>query len=70
MVQFPILLLIINLSTSQAIIGYDCGSSLSNVSTIALTEVKECSQTEEEVKISDVFIELLQANKYNKVPIT
>ncbi|CAG5084881.1 Protein of unknown function [Cotesia congregata] len=49
---------------SEAIIGYDCGSKILNMTTISLVDIDECDIEENRVETSLPEIALLQLNEY------
>ncbi|XP_074114124.1 uncharacterized protein LOC141537176 [Cotesia typhae] len=49
---------------SEAIIGYDCGSKILNMTTISLVDIDECDIEEDRVETSLPDIALLQLNEY------
>lgn len=62
-------LLFAQLDSTKAIVGYDCGSKGSNVTTISLLHVDDCVRPQSTAKIEHKKIQLLQLNDYNDVPI-
>lgn len=53
----------------SAIIGYDCGSKILNMTTISLLDIDECDVDENRVDVSLVDVFLLQMNEYEHVNI-
>lgn len=56
-------------SFSLAIIGYDCGTSNLNITTVSLLEVGECDIPPREIKEEVVEIQLLQTIEYHETPV-
>lgn len=54
---------------SHAIIGYDCGTSNLNITTVSLLEVGECDIPIRDIKEEIVEIQLLQAVEYQETPV-
>lgn len=67
--MLTIALLLWAITGTMAIIGYDCGSSNLNVTTLSLIDVGDCDIKKPEVEASPVYIQLLQLNEFieNKV---
>ncbi|CAD6223579.1 GSCOCG00013004001-RA-CDS, partial [Cotesia congregata] len=54
----------------NAIIGYDCGSKILNMTTISLVDIDECDIGEEHIETTIPDIALLQLNEYEHTPVT
>ena len=48
------------ITTVYAIIGFDCGSNQSNITTLSLLEVGECDLPRPQVHVERTYIQLLQ----------
>lgn len=64
-----ILILIFWTQESYGIIGYDCGSPSTNLTTLSLINVEECDVPLQTVNSSQVFIQLLQLNDFKAVKV-
>lgn len=53
----------------SAIIGYDCGTSSLNITTVSLLDIDDCEVEDEEVMTASTNIFLLQTNKYNHATV-
>lgn len=49
---------------SEEIIGYDCGSASTNITTLSLLNIDECDIPEQDVHLEKKFIQLLQINEF------
>lgn len=54
---------------SFAMMGYDCGSSASNLTTLSLLDVEECDIPIPELEMSKQYIQLLQLNEYSETQV-
>lgn len=66
---FVPLFLIYLFHPSQALIGYDCGSSHLNITTVSLLEIGECDIPVRDIKEETIEIQLLQAVEYQETPV-
>ena len=66
-----VMLLTLLLSTSvvHTIVGYDCGSNRSNITTISLLEVGDCESAQPEVQTTDTYIQLIQFSGTTRIKI-
>ena len=62
-----LVILCFRLRNSEFLIGFDCGSATSNVTTISLTSVPNCNVDKPKVETTDQFIALLQLQEYEKL---
>lgn len=62
-------LLTILLHPASALLGYDCGGSSLNVTTISLLDVGECQPTEEKPNVTTTHIQLLQKTEYTAIQV-
>lgn len=53
------------ISSVNAIIGYDCGGHLMNITTISLLGVDDCDLNVKVANSTDVYVQLLQLSNYN-----
>lgn len=58
--QFPV---------SKGLIGYDCVGSTANLTTVSLLEVGECNIPQQEVNVTQPYIQLVQVNQYFSIHI-
>ena len=56
-------------STVHAIVGYDCGSSQLNITTISLLQVGDCNLPESKVKSVESYIQLIQFSNIATTPV-
>ncbi|KAL7299236.1 hypothetical protein TKK_0007830 [Trichogramma kaykai] len=49
----------------NCIFGYDCGTKLTNLTTVSLIDIGECEPKKEETKSINIEAQLLQINDYN-----
>ncbi|CAB0040206.1 unnamed protein product, partial [Trichogramma brassicae] len=62
----PILLgIVILIRGGNCIFGYDCGTKLTNLTTVSLIDIGECEPKAEETKSINIEAQLLQINDYN-----
>lgn len=54
---------------SQGMIGYDCGTSMTNITTVSLLEVEDCDIPSPTLNVTSVRIQLLQINDYSSVHV-
>ncbi|CAB0042490.1 unnamed protein product [Trichogramma brassicae] len=54
---------------SEALYAYECGTQISNLTVVSLTEVGECEIKEPEVKRTQIYAQLLQINNYNVIHV-
>lgn len=64
-----ITILIIWARPSYGIIGYDCGSASTNLTTLSLINVEECDVPLPNVETTRVFIQLLQLDEFKAVKV-
>lgn len=64
-----ITLLITWLSKTGGLIGYDCGSASTNLTTLSLLSIEECDVPEQEIAAQEVYIQLLQINEFSHAPV-
>lgn len=64
-----ILLLIIWVQEAHGIIGYDCGSSTANITTLSLLNIEECDIPQQKVDSTKVYVQLLQLNDFQSVKV-
>lgn len=64
-----ILILIIRTRGTYGIIGYDCGSTSANLTTLSLINVGECDVPVLNVNSTRVYIQLLQINEFDSVKV-
>ena len=67
--MIPVIIIFLLTNTAQAMIGYDCGSRSLNVTTLSLINVGECEIPQQQVNISQRYIQLLQLNEFNDVKV-
>jgi len=53
----------------HGIIGYDCGSASTNLTTVSLINVEECDVPLHSVNSSKVYVQLLQLNDFKSVKV-
>ena len=69
---FLLALLICNfnyITTVYAIIGFDCGSNQSNITTLSLLEVRECDLPRSQVHVERSYIQLLQLTGFSNTKV-
>lgn len=54
---------------TMGIIGYDCGTSQINVTTISLLDVEHCDLSDQSISENKTFIQVLQLNEYNALMV-
>lgn len=64
-----ILILIIRTQGTYGIIGYDCGSTSANLTTLSLINIGECDVPVLNVNSTRVYIQLLQINEFDSVKV-
>ncbi|XP_043270285.1 uncharacterized protein [Venturia canescens] len=52
-----------------SMVGYDCGSSAMNITTVSLLTVGECNIPSPEVEVHEQYIELLQLNEFAETEV-
>ncbi|XP_071653561.1 uncharacterized protein [Temnothorax longispinosus] len=65
----PIITLFLNIQPIYGIIGYDCGTSNFNVTTVSLLEIEECNIPLIEPHIEETNIQLLQLAKFDTINV-
>lgn len=53
----------------HGIIGYDCGSMSSNITTISLLNIGDCDIPKHEVKTEKVYLQLMQAVNFRQIKV-
>lgn len=51
------------------IIGYDCGSSSANITTLSLLNIEECDIPQKQVNSSSIYVQLLQINDFQSTRV-
>ncbi|KYM97833.1 hypothetical protein ALC62_11472 [Cyphomyrmex costatus] len=64
-----ILLIITWIQETYGIIGYDCGSASTNLTTLSLVNIEECDIPQQNVNSSKVYVQLLQLNDFKSVRV-
>lgn len=64
-----IFILIIWTRESYGIIGYDCGSASTNLTTLSLVNIEECDIPLQNVNSTKVYVQLLQVNDFKSVRV-
>lgn len=64
-----ILLVFTWLAWSDALYAYECGTEITNLTVVSLTEVGECEIKEPEVRRTQIYAQLLQINDYNVIHV-
>jgi len=59
-----IILLTMQFLRTFGIIGYDCGSSSANLTTLSLLNIEECDISQKQVNSSSIYVQLLQINDF------
>jgi len=54
---------------THEIIGYDCGSPLTNITTMSLLDIEECDIPPQHVNKSSKYIQLIQINEFKSVRV-
>lgn len=54
---------------SEEIIGYDCGSASTNITTLSLLNIEECDIPPQEVVSQKRYIQLLQINEFSSTKV-
>ncbi|KAL7301782.1 hypothetical protein TKK_0005772 [Trichogramma kaykai] len=57
------------IKTTTAIYGYDCGTKLTNLTTISLIDVGKCKEERPEVRTTRIRAQLVQVNDYGLIKI-
>ncbi|XP_023288930.1 uncharacterized protein LOC111674084 [Orussus abietinus] len=57
------------IALTHAMIGYDCGSRSTNITTLSLLDVGECNFPQRDVNVTRTCIQLLQINEFNSVHV-
>lgn len=57
------------LQPTHGLIGYDCGSSTANLTTLSLLNIEECDIPRKEIKSDQVYVQLLQVNDFEAVHV-
>lgn len=60
-----ITLLLIWINQAKELIGYDCGSASTNLTTLSLLNTEECDIPEKEIAAQETYIQLLQINEFS-----
>ncbi|CAB0040700.1 unnamed protein product, partial [Trichogramma brassicae] len=69
MIAITLLILMCSARISLSIYGFDCGTRLTNITTISLVDVGECDITTPEVEIDKINAQLIQINDYGMVHV-
>lgn len=64
-----IVVLVASLHNVQGIIGYDCGSSSANLTTLSLLNIEECDIPLPSVNTTQVYVQLLQLSDFQSVKV-
>ena len=64
-----LIILCFRIINSEFLIGFDCGSATSNVTTISLTNVPNCNIEKPKVETTNEYIALLQLKEYEKLTV-
>lgn len=64
-----ILALSLTITTTQGLIGYDCGSPRMSTTTISLRDVGECDIPRHPIKTDSHYIQLLQLDDFSTVTV-
>ena len=62
--MFAIFTLVLLFQATTALIGYDCGSRLLNITTISLLDVGQCEIPSNQLNITRKYVQLLQVNEF------
>ena len=54
---------------TYVIIGFDCGSNQSNITTLSLLEVGECDLPQSQVHVERTYIQLLQLTRFSNTKV-
>ncbi|XP_067209354.1 uncharacterized protein [Linepithema humile] len=54
---------------TKGIIGYDCGSASTNITTLSLLGIEECDIPQPEVAAQKIYIQLLQINEFTSARV-
>jgi hypothetical protein len=54
---------------TKGLIGYDCGSASTNITTLSLLNIEKCDIPHQEVNSSKVYVQLLQINDFDFVRV-
>ena len=63
------ILVVVRVRDIDGIIGYDCGSPSTNLTTLSLLGIEECDIPPQNVKSTKVYLQLLQINEFNSVKV-
>ncbi|CAB0043226.1 unnamed protein product [Trichogramma brassicae] len=69
MIAIILLILMCSARISLSIYGFDCGTRLTNITTISLVDVGECDITTPEVEIDKINAQLIQINDYGMIHV-
>ena len=64
-----IALLISRLNHTAGLIGYDCGSASTNITTLSLLGIEDCDIPQPEVATEKIYIQLLQINEFSSAKV-
>lgn len=64
-----ILIILLWTQETYGIIGYDCGSPLSNITTMSLLDIEECDIPLQKIDKSTKYIQLVQVNEFKTVQV-
>ena len=62
-------ILIIWTPETYGIIGYDCGSASTNLTTLSLVNFEECNIPQQTVNSTKIYIQLFQLNDFKAVKV-
>lgn len=67
--KITLFLMELDVTLVSAIVGYDCGRSASNITTVSLREVAPCTIDDDQPKIENIDLQLLQRIEYESVEV-
>ena len=66
---FVLVLIFKTIAASNYLIGFDCGSTLNNITTISLSAIPSCIIEKPKLETSTAYIGVLQLKDYEKIKI-